>query len=173
MKCFDANALQHSVVHASLAALLLAPLGACSQDNTLAVGYKAYNHTATSIVSIIVNGEGGILHATAYGGGGEICCVALPTKWHPGLKATIKWQEEGTYKVDEHGAVVKVDGVPVLIRKPYKERIIDVPKYEGGERTGQFRIHFFPNDEVKVTVLLFGPGDPRYPYPRPRAPNEN
>jgi Protein of unknown function (DUF3304) len=172
MRGFKANAWYQVVAHVGLAALLVAPLGACSQDKTVAVGYKAYNHTGTPIDSIIVNGEGGILNATAYGGGGEICCVVLPTRWRPGLKATIKWQSGGHWVRDQKGQVVEKDGDKLFVEGRWTETTVDVPEYDGGDRTGQFRIHFFPNDTVKVTVLLFGPGDPRYPYPTPKAPNE-
>ena len=89
---------------ACLMGFLVAPLGACSQDNTVAASYKAYNHTATPIDSVIINGQGGILNVSAYGGGGkEVCCVVLPSKWHPGLKVTIKWEEDGDWLKDKNG----------------------------------------------------------------------
>jgi hypothetical protein len=152
----------------SLVVLFSLPLSACSQDKKITVSYKLYNHTSVAINSVIVNGEGGILNAMAYGGGGEACCVVLPSEWRSDLKVTIKWEEDGDWLKDEKGNFVIRDGSKVYVPKPYKEKIVDVPKYAGGDKTGAFRIHIFPNDEVKVTVLLYGPGHPDYPYPSPR-----
>lgn len=135
-------------------------LSACG-EKTVAVSYIGYNHTDKSIVSIVVNGEGGVLLAPAHDGGGQACCVEIPKKWKPGLKATIKWQEGGTFKRNEKGDVVKVNGVPVVIDGAWKERAVEVPKYD---ETGDFYIHFVPGDEVKVAVALYGPRSPRHPY---------
>ena len=157
---------------ACLMGFLVAPLGACSQDNTVAVGYEAYNHTATPIDSVIINGEGGVLNSTAYGGGGGVCCVVLPSKWHPGLKVTIKWQRGGHWVRDRKGQIVEKDGHKQFIEGEWKERIVDVSEYDGGDQTGRFRIHFFPNDDVKVTVLPYGPGHKDYPYPYPKDPKD-
>ena len=137
-------------------------LTACFEEEKETISYVAYNHTDKSIVSIIVNGEGGILNATAQGGGGEVCCVILPRKWRPGLMATIKWQESGQFQRDEKGNVVREDGVPVVKEAPWKEHTLQVPKY--GEKMGRLYIHFLPNDEVKVAVSLFGPGRAEHPY---------
>jgi len=136
-------------------------LAACGEEEKIGVSYFGYNHTEKSIVSIIVNGEGGILHAPANDGGGQACCVMLPRKWKPGLIVTIKWQEGGTFQRDEKGAVVKKNGVPVVIEGPWKERTVEVPEYES---MGEFYIHFLPSDEVKVAVTLYGPRNPKHPY---------
>ena len=160
------------VVCAFLAGMLVAPLSACSQDDTVAVGYEAYNHTATPIDSVIINGEGGVLNATPYGGGGGVCCVILPSKWHRGLKATIKWQRGGHWVRDLRGQVVEKDGDKQFIEGEWNEKTVDVSEYEGGDKTGRFRIHFFPNDIVTVTVLPYGPGHKDYPYPYPKDPKK-
>lgn len=151
----------------------MASLVACSNDDTVAVSYKAYNYTPTSIVSVAINGEGGILNASAYGGGGgEVCCVVLPAEWRPGLKATNKWEEDGDWLKDDKGNIVIRDGDKIYVPKPSKEKTIDIPKYEAKGQMGQFRLHFFPNDVVKVAVLPYGPGHAGYPYPYPKDPTE-
>jgi len=134
-----------------LAALLAIPLAGCLEAEKVPLSYLALNKTDKNIVSIVVNGEGGILDVSAQGGGGTVvCCVVLPKRWRPGLMATIKWQEGGTFKRDEKGAVVTEDGVPIVIESPWKERAVEVPKYD--EKMGDFYIVFFPNDEIKVAV---------------------
>jgi hypothetical protein len=147
---------------------------ACTNDDTVAVSYKGYNHTATPIVSFFINGEGGILNVSPYGGGGgEVCCVVLPAKWRPGLKATIKWEEDGGWLKDQKGNFVVRDGINVYVPLPPKEVTVEVPPYEPKPKTGQFRVHFFPHDVVKVTVLGYGPGHAGYPYPAPKDPAEH
>ena len=68
----------------TLALSLCLFLAACGGDETVPVSYTGYNNTGKSIVSIIVNGEGGILHAPAHDGGGQVCCVVIPKRWRPG-----------------------------------------------------------------------------------------
>lgn len=155
-----------------LASSISFTLTACGQDDTVAVGYEAYNHTSTPINSVIVNGEGGVLNAPAYGGGGGVCCVVLPSKWRLGLTAVVKWEEDGDWLTDAEGNVVIRDGKEVYVPRPYKEKTVNVQEYVGGDQTGRFRIHFFPGDDVRVTVLPYGPGHKDYPYPYPERPQE-
>lgn len=148
-----------------LVCLIGVVLGACSGDETVAVSYAAYNHTDKSIVSFVINGEGGILAASAHGGGGRMCCVVLPKHWRPGLMATIKWQEDDIPIFNPDGTRKVIDGVPATKESPWKERIVEVPKYEG--ELGTFFIHIFPGDEVKVLMNIYGAGNPNHPLPHP------
>ena len=131
-----------------LALSLCLLLAACGEE-TVPVSYSGFNNTDKSIVSIIVNGEGGILHAPAHDGGGQVCCVIIPKHWRPGLKVTIKWQEGGTFQLDQNGNRLYNNGVPVVIEGPWKERTVDIPEYK---TLGVFYIVFFSGDEVKVAV---------------------
>lgn len=141
---------------------------ACSSDEKIGVSEHAYNHTDIAIVSIFINGEGGVLDATAHGEGGGVCCVVLPKKWRPGLMATIKWQLDGDWLMDEKGREVIRDGKKVLVPGPWKEKTIEVPKYSEEELNwGMFFIHFFPNDEVKVLINKFLAGSSHHPLPHP------
>ncbi len=148
-----------------LACLIGFVLAACSGDETVAVSYAAYNHTDKSIVSFVINGEGGILAASAHGGGGRMCCVVLPKNWRPGLMATIKWQEDDIPIFNPDGTRKVIDGVPATKESPWKERTVEVPKYEGA--MGTFFIHIFPGDEVKVLMNIYGAGNPNHPLPHP------
>ena len=134
---------------------------ACFEEEKETVSYVAYNHTDDGIVSIIINGEGGILGADPQGGGGEMCCILLPKKWRPGLKAAIKWRIDGDWLLDAEGKEVIRDGKRVYVPAPWKERTVEVPKYE---EMGRFYIHFLPKDEIKVAVSLVGPGHAKHPY---------
>ena len=148
-----------------LVCLIGVVLAACSGDETVAVSYAAYNHTDKSIVSFVINGEGGILAASAHGGGGSMCCVILPKRWRPGLMATIKWQEDDIPIFNPDGTRKVIDGVPATKESPWKERIVEVPKYEG--ELGTLFIHIFPGDEVKVLMNIYGAGNPNHPLPHP------
>ena len=148
-----------------LVCLIGVVLAACSGDETVAVSYAAYNHTDKSIVSFVINGEGGILAASAHGGGGSMCCVILPKRWRPGLMATIKWQEDDIPIFNPDGTRKVIDGVPASKESPWKERTVEVPKYEG--EMGTFFIHIFPGDEVKVLMNIYGAGNPNHPLPHP------
>jgi hypothetical protein len=161
------------VLAVSLALTLTACFGedkASTEQQTDAVGYLAINHTDIPIVSIIINGEGGILHADAQGGGGEMCCVVLPHKWRPGLMATIKWREDGDWLKDANGKEVIRDGIRVYVPAPWKTKTVEVPEYKGEDVHGQFHIHFFPNDEIKVLRSVKGILQSEYPIPYPVKP---
>ena len=140
-----------SVWRFMFAGLLALHLAGCLEEEKVPLSYLALNRTDKGIVSIVVNGEGGILDASPMGGGGTVvCCVVLPKRWRPGLMATIKWREDSTPVFDADGKRVFNDGIPALIESPWKERTVEVPKYP--ESMGDFYIVFFPGDEIRVAV---------------------
>lgn len=147
-----------------LSLTLLLPLAACFEEETVGVSYSANNHTDKWIVSIIINGEGGILGAAPQGQGGGVCCVVLPRKWRPGLRAKIEWIYDSTSLLDAHGKEVIKDGQPVLIAPPWNEKTIEVPQYD--DRMGYFQLHIYPNGEVKSVVSNLLPHHPDYPEPK-------
>lgn len=149
---------------AILASLLLA---GCLEEEKVGLSYHAYNHTDKSIVAIVINDKGGILDAIAHGEGSGVCCVVLPKKWRPGLVATIKWQLDGEWLKDEQGNEVIRDGKTVLVPGPWKERTVEVPKYDSRNGMGDFHMHFLQNHDVKVLVHLYSAGHPSHPYPHP------
>ncbi|MCK6433067.1 MAG: DUF3304 domain-containing protein [Aquabacterium sp.] len=137
--------------------------------------YVAYNYNARSIAGVWINGEGGILNVSAYGGGGkEVCCVILPSYWRPGLKATIRWEEDGDWLTDDQGQIVFREGRRVYVPRPTKERTVEIPPYIGGEgpEMGRFHIFFLPNDEVAALVSRWDAGFPPNPYPHPERPTK-
>lgn len=150
-----------------LAGLLGLALAACTGDEKVGLSYAAYNHTDEHIVAIVINGEGGILDASAHGEGGGVCCVVLPKRWRPGLMATIKWQMDGHWLRDDKGNFVLKDHDKIFIEGTWKEKTVEVPKYDSSRGIGDFYIHFFPKDEVKVLVAVYGAGGPDHPYSHP------
>ena len=132
-----------------LLALLLA---ACQPSQTTrAVPYGAVNHTDVSIVSIIINGEGGILNSSPHGDGNAgVCCVVVPRNWTPGLTATVKWQEDGHWKRGDKGQFIyDKNGDKLFIEGAWKTRTVPIPRYDGD---GDFYVFFFPGDDVRVAI---------------------
>ena len=144
----------YSFLHASMLTFMLT-LTACGASGKQAeklegTSYLGVNNTDKNIVSIIVNGEGGISAVSAQHIGGQDCCVNLPRKWHPGIKVTIKWQEDDVYLLDKNGKFVIEDGKKKVIEQPWKTKTVEVGKYEGRDEEGMLYIFFYPNDVVKA-----------------------
>ena len=61
--------------------------GCSSADNEMAGGnLQAVNHTLHAINWMSVNGY------RAHAGGGSSCCIIMPIKWRPGMKANVEWE---------------------------------------------------------------------------------
>ena len=165
-----------NTVSKSPAVLILAMcsllLGCLPAEQKVSISYLAVNHTAHSVIDITVNGQGGVLNASAYGGGGkQVCCVTLPAVWRPGLMVTIGWQGPGQWLKDEQGREVIRDGNTQLIEDPVKTRTVEVPRYETKDLQ-HFDIHFLADDEIKVIVSWNLPHHPDYPIRYPEPPQE-
>lgn len=142
-------------------------LTACFEEEKVSLSYLGVNHTDKEVVELSVNGEGGILNVPAHGGGGgTVCCVTLPRKWHPGLKVKIDWRTEGHWLLDAKGQVVKNDGVEVLVQEPLQSQTVEVPEY-GEHDLSHFDIHFLPGGKVQVKASFIYPEHPDY---RPAYP---
>ncbi|WP_419963316.1 DUF3304 domain-containing protein [Pantoea vagans] len=130
---------------------------------------RGINHTPNVINYVKVNGRGGP-NISAYGEGGGYCCIMLPMKWTPGLKARIEWEVDPN--PDEY--------IPMKKRgSGYEEEayarhaanyqthtaVVDIPQY-GKERCG-ISVHFLPCNQVKVTTVCQGYGTPGYPIKEP------
>ena len=152
-----------TVVALIAAAIVFVPIITSSfEEKKTTLSYEAYNHTDQHIVSIVINGEGGVLAARAHGEGGGVCCVILPKRWRPGLMATIKWQLDGDWLKDEQGKEVIRNGKKVLVPGPWKEKTVDIPKYAEKDM-GHFDMHFYPDDTVRVVIAQVYAGHPKYP----------
>ncbi|MCX0499595.1 DUF3304 domain-containing protein [Erwinia billingiae] len=141
-------------------------------DDYTAGDIGGINHTSSAINYVKVNGYGGP-NISPFGDGGGYCCVQLPGKWKPGLKARIEWETDpepyahlpplGTDEYRKAYALHKAN---------YRQHsiIVDIPQY-GKERCG-LTVHFLTCDRIKVTTSCFGYGTPDYPIKEPRHMKE-
>lgn len=121
-------------------------VGACGEATT-AVSLTAYNHTQThDIEYFILNGTGGI-NMVRGGSSAEKCCIVIPNRWRPGLKAKITWQYEAP-KDNEN------EVMPVMTRE------VELPKYPHPDA---LRVHFYENEKIKIVLSKCSPGHPFYP----------
>ncbi|WP_456310727.1 DUF3304 domain-containing protein [Serratia proteamaculans] len=145
--------------------LLVLLISGCSQAESggyTAGDLRGYNHTQQGINYFRVNG---------YGGGvrGNTCCILLPDKWTPGLKAHVEWEVDpktasefpGYEDWDEY---LKWEKEVKSSFQKYSA-VVDIPKY-GEERCG-ITVHFLPCNQVKVTTICDGYGTPDYPIKEP------
>jgi hypothetical protein len=143
-----------------------------AEEETVTLDYLAVNHTAHSVVSFTINGEGGVLNSPPFGGGGKtVCCVTLPAKWRPGLKVTIRWENDGDWLMDEQGREVIRDGKRVYVPLPPKERTVELAPYTAHDLQ-HFDVHFMPGDEVIAKPSYYYPWHPEYQPRYPRANQE-
>ncbi|MPQ71093.1 DUF3304 domain-containing protein [Pseudomonas sp. MWU12-2323] len=147
-------------------------LPGCSKEipKILGAPIEGINHTSAAINHFQVNGSGGS-NLGPYGGGGQTCCVSLPTQWHPGLTVVVEWEkdplphdysnwperlysEAWSKRMKEH-------------RTKYTRHraVVEVAPYED---LGLVNVHFLPCDRVQVSAGATYPGRPDHPYNYPR-----
>ncbi|WP_188469203.1 DUF3304 domain-containing protein [Hafnia psychrotolerans] len=145
-------------------AILLSGCSQASDEGYTAGDLRAVNHVdGIGINGFSVNGY------PVPGLGGGYCCIQLPDKWKPGLKAHIKWE------VDPHTVPPfpgykdreKFNAWKSVLGSSFQKHstIVDIPQY-GKERCG-LTVHFLPCDQVKVTTVCSGYGTPNYPIKEP------
>lgn len=148
----------------SCSLLILSMMSGSSQANSddgyTAGDLRAVNHVeGQGINGFSVNGY----HVPGLGGG--YCCIMLPEKWTPDLKARVEWE------VDPHTAPPfpgykdrdKFNAWKNSIESSFKQHsaIVNIPQY-GEERCG-LTVHFLPCNQVKVTTVCSGYGTESYP----------
>lgn len=150
-----------------LLAFLITLMSGCSlaknDDDYTAGDLRAIDHVkGRGINGFSVNGS----HVPGLGGG--YCCIMLPEKWTPDLKARVEWE------VDPNPYAKMPPLGTDEFRKAYEEHeknyqthsaIINIPKY-GKERCG-LTVHFLTCNQVKVTTACSGYGTPNYPVKEP------
>ncbi|WP_449106619.1 DUF3304 domain-containing protein [Pseudomonas mohnii] len=149
----------------------LALVGCSTADNEMAGGsLQAVNHTLHAINWFSVNGYG------AHGGGGSSCCIILPTKWRPGLKANIEWEvdPEPYAKIKRKTTVFGFDEEAWAAHEAKFQRystIVDIPEWSGTDSCG-LSVHFLTCNQIKVTTSCWGYGSPNNPIKEPKLMKE-
>ena len=147
---------------ASFALLAMILYGCSSAENEMAGGnIEAVNHTVNAINWLSVNGY------RADGGGGSSCCVIMPTKWRPGLKAHIEWEVDpdpfAKIKRKITGFGFDDEAWAEHEQKFQLHNVtVEIPEWPGTESC-DLKVHFLTCDRVKVTTACAVYGQPNYP----------
>jgi hypothetical protein len=152
-----------------LGLLGLALVGCSTADNEMAGGnIQAVNHTLHNINWLSVNGY------RANGGGGRSCCVIMPTKWRPGLKANIEWEvdpdpfaESPPLGTNEFRDFMKAHKA----KYQHYRTTVDIPEWPG-TKSCDLKVHFLTCNQVKVTTSCWAPSSPSYPIQDAREMKE-
>jgi Protein of unknown function (DUF3304) len=127
--------------------LLIPGLAACQEKpvKTTGVSITGLDHLAEhlSIQNFWVDGTAG---QQAGGGGSQVCCATIPSKWQPGTKVNVRW------------------AVTNWKRRVYTmyERVVEVEKYD---TPASVYVHFLRDGSVKVLSFDGYPEKPGYPGP--------
>ncbi|MDR7344986.1 hypothetical protein J2X14_003428 [Pantoea alhagi] len=145
--------------------LVILMMSGCSQAGSgdyTAGDIRGFNHTRQGVNHFTVNGYGGRLT-------GNSCCILLPLKWTPGLKARIEWEVDPDTASPFPGYQdrEKYKKWEKEVKASYQKHsaIVDIPEY-GKSRCG-ITVHFLPCNQVKVTTVCEGYGTPDYPIKEP------
>lgn len=134
-----------------------------SDDGFNAGNLRGYNHVADQTVnSFSVNGYGATMT-------GNTCCVMIPEKWYPGLKAHVEWEVDPNpnekikrktkgYGFDE-AALAKHEA-----NYRHYSADVDIIQYD---RTCGLTVHFLTCQKVKITATCSGYGTTDYPVKEP------
>ena len=148
----------------------LALVGCSTADNEMAGGsLQAVNHTLHAINWFSVNGY------RAHGGGGSSCCIVMPLKWRPGLKAHIEWEVDtdqfaySKWPSDPEG--YKAAQLQHKANYQHYSTTVDIPEWPGTKRCG-LSVHFLTCNEVKVTSSCWSSYSPNYPIKEPKQMKE-
>ncbi|SPA02846.1 conserved exported hypothetical protein [Cupriavidus taiwanensis] len=146
---------------ATLMAVILAALtimvSACGKgegraDDMTASSITAYNHTPDYIHQFYINDAWGGNSFAYGGGGGFVCCVIYPRKWHQGLTATVRWTTSSSDPNETGDAAVG----------KWHEAIVPIEKYL---EPGTVQIHFLPEGKIRIIISNLMSGHPDYPGP--------
>ena len=154
-----------------LGVMVLTLFGCTSADNEMAGGnIQAINHTVHAINWLSVNGY------RAHGGGGSSCCVVMPVKWRPGLKAHIEWEVDPDPYAYSNWPRLGTDGyraAQAKHRENYRRYSaeVDIPEWPGTDSC-DLKVHFFVCNQVKVTTACALYGQPNYPIKDPMEMKE-
>ncbi|HQU89182.1 MAG TPA: DUF3304 domain-containing protein [Denitromonas sp.] len=161
----------HSLIHparwlatfcALFALLILSGCDVTNDDrpdpNMTASSLSRYNFSAEGIQEFYVDGVWG--SGVGIGsGGGSVCCVMIPSKWHEGLQVTVEWRRSDCGGVNENNhskcAGMKGDWPMKILKKT-----VPIEPYDVLDET---QVFFLPNDEIKIYVTNKSPWHADHP----------
>lgn len=116
-------------------------------DSTNSVSLRGYNHMKVLAISeFTVNGAMGPKVDTE-SGGGETCCVRIPKRWWPGLKAKVSWSYDQNDDVESP--------------KPESQTAeVDIPE---DRFVGAVQVHFYDKHKIKIVIFPCYPRHLFYP----------
>ena len=166
MKFFGMKRLQ------VFASLLVFAIPGCSKEipKVLGAPIEGINHTSAAINHFSVNGNGGP-NLGPYGGGGQMCCVPLPTQWQPGLTVVVEWEKDPNVGASRYWPERRFSDAWSQRMKEHRTKytrhraVVEVPPYKD---LGLVNVHFLPCDRIQVSAGATYPGRPDYPYNFPR-----
>lgn len=85
---------------------------------------------------------GGAIASPLESGNANDCCLALPAKWHPGIKVRVEWEEGNREKISPEKQV----------------RDLEIPPYD--QQPANLYVVFYWNHEVEAVVSPAEPGHP-------------
>ena len=130
----------------AMSLICILPATACT-DSTNTVSVRGYNHMKILAISgFTVNGAMGP-NVDTESGGGEACCVTIPSQWRPGLKAKVSWSYDQN---DDVQSPLPAD----------QSAEVDIPEYRV---VGAVHVHFYDEHKIKVIVSRCSPRHPFYP----------
>ena len=113
-----------------------------TQTNKLeSVSMFATNHTMYNVTEFYVNDQWGGSSSALNKGGSIVCCSYLPSQWHEGLTAKVRW----TYSE----AINDAHGKPIGETVWYESDAPILP-YQNWDVA---EVHFFPDGTAKIVVL--------------------
>jgi len=140
-----------------------------SKDGFSASSLTAYNYSTEGIQEFYVDGVWGS-GVSLGGGGGSVCCVQIPSKWHEGLEVTVEWRRSDCGM--PRSPSCSLENAGNWPKKVFKKTL----PIEPYDQPGTTQVIFLPSDEIKVYVRNDAPWGPDHPShlggPRPLTADE-
>ncbi|HEK2138655.1 TPA: DUF3304 domain-containing protein, partial [Proteus mirabilis] len=148
-------------------AVLLVGCSVAQPSDYNAGSIDGFNHTEYSISDFKINGAMGSTSGT-------VCCVMIPKKWTPELKANISWETINTKGLAISPGFKDVEKYKqyreeVNKRREYHEAVVPIAQYD---KSCGLQVHFLPCNEVKVVSSCYWYGMPEYPIQAPKNMKE-
>jgi hypothetical protein len=124
------------------------------RDQFVAVDLNGMQHIGPdfNIAQFYVDGIDGFNVGREGGGGGDVCCILLPTQWRPGLSVDLRWSINDWSK--EIPSEIKVGNYSSVMSGGVYRARVPLERYETPDRV---RVHFFAGGKARV-VVMHSPG---------------